>query len=129
MHIRSAVFFLARVIHYIDMHCSLVVSACRRTEFNNFFGMINEDPIELFIGCDNYTSRIMRKRDTNDIFFKTEILMTSDWYYYKEPSAEILELYLYISRSYATFCFTLIIHCVLTAITLIGRHAKRCGCH
>ena len=46
-----------------------------------------------------------KKRDTNDIFVKTELLVPPDWYYYEKHSAKILELYLSFSLSYATFLF------------------------
>ena len=68
------------------------------------------------------------KRDTNDVFLKTETLMPPDWYYYWKHSAEILEPYLSSSWSYAIFRFTWTIRYILPCITLIGRRAKWSGC-
>ena len=46
----------------------------------------------------------MKKGKLLAFFFKTDALMPPDRCYYEKHSAEILELYLSLLRSYATFC-------------------------
>ena len=88
--------------------------------------------LQCWFGCHDHSVECNprhEKKGTNDIVFKNEVLLPPESYCLGKHSAEILQLYLSILQTYATFYYRRIMYRVLTGINLTGDHAKRCGCH